>query len=192
MKRRSFLLSFLLTVSMLGLPEPSFGRTVMPTLEALTKGAKVIVVAQVEEVVTVQPENSADASGVRQAVWEKRVATAKVLDVWKGTAGEKVQFRASRTWACDVSTAIAGETVILFLADDPKDSVMAIAYWGIGRLPVENPDGNSTVLLYSNLLTREIKELIGVPKDTFRSYVDVAMFKQQIQQIELGKTARAK
>ena len=164
----------------------------IPTLEALTKNAKVIVVARVEEVVTEQPENPTNASGIREITWEKRVATAKVLDVWKGTAGEKVQFRASKSWTCDVSTAIAGETVILFLVDDPKDSVMAIAYSGIGRLPIENNNGNSTVLLYSSLLTKEIKKLIGVREETFRSHVDVAMFKQQVRQIELENTARAK
>ena len=69
---------------------------------------------------------------------------------------------------------------------------MAIAYSGIGRLSIENNNGDSTVLLYSSLLTKEIKKLIGVPEETFRSSVDVAMFKQQVQQIELENTARAK
>jgi hypothetical protein len=192
MKRRNFLLSLLIAASMLSLPKPALGRSVMPTLEHLTKKAKVIVVAYVEEVVSEQPENSTNPSGVRNIVWEKRVATAQVLDVWKGTAGEKVQFRASPSWTCDSSTAVVGETVILFLVDDPKDSVMVIAYSGIGRLPIENNNGNSTVLLYSSLLTKEIKKLMGIPETIFKSYVDVAMLKNQVQQIELEKTARAK
>jgi len=164
----------------------------MPTLEALTKNAKIIVVAQVEEVATEQPEDTTNTSGIREITWERRVATARVLDVWRGTAGEKVQFRASKSWTCDVSTAVVGETVILFLVDDPKDSVMAIAYSGIGRLPVENNNDNPIVLLYSSLLTKEIKKLIGVPEETFRGNVDVAMFKQQVQRIALENTARAK
>jgi hypothetical protein len=164
----------------------------MPTLEALAKDARIIVVAYIEEVITEQPENRTNASRIREIKEEKRVATARVLEIWKGTAGEKIQFRASRSWTCDVSTAIVGETVILFLVDDPKDSVMAIAYSGIGRLPIENNDGNARVLLYSSLLSKEIKKLIGIPEDTFRSYVDVAEFKQHVQQIMLENTARAK
>jgi hypothetical protein len=191
MKRGNLLPTFLIMILVLSLPNTSLGRSVMPTLEALAKDARVIVVAYIEEVVTEQPENRTNTSGVREITWERRVATARVLDVWKGTAGEKVQFRASKSWTCDVSTAIAGETVILFLVDDPKDSVMAIAYSGIGRLPVENNDGNARVLLYSSLLSKEIKKLIGIPEDTFRSYVDVTMFKQQVQQI-FENTARAK
>lgn len=164
----------------------------MPTLEALAKDAQIIVVAQIEEVVGEQPENPTNTSGIREIKGERRIATARVLEIWKGTAGEKVQFRASKSWTCDVSTAVVGETVILFLVDDPKDSMMAIAYSGIGRLPIENNNGNSTVLLYSSLLSKEIKKLIGVPEDTFRSYVDVAEFKQQVQQIMFKNTAGAK
>jgi hypothetical protein len=192
MKRRNLLLTFLIAISILSLSNPSLGRGVMPTLEALAKDAEIIVVAQIEEVVGEQPENTANASGIRAITWERRVATARVLDIWKGTAGEKVQFRASKSWTCDVSTAVVGETVILFLVDDPKDSVMAIAYSGIGRLPIEDNDGNSRVLLYGPLLSKEIKKLIGIPEDTFRSYVDVTTFKQQVQQIMLNNTARAK
>jgi hypothetical protein len=192
MKRRNLLLTFLIAISILSLSQTSLGRGVMPTLEALAKDAQIIVVAYIEEVVGEQPENTTNTSGVRAITWERRVATARVLETWKGTAGEKVQFRASKSWTCDVSTAVIGETVVLFLVDDPKDSVMAIAYSGIGRLPVENNDGNSRVLLYGSLLSKEMKKLIDVPEDTFRSYVDVTRFKHQVQQIMLENTARAK
>lgn len=190
MKRRNLPQGFLIAILILSLPNPSLGRSVMPTLEALAKNAQIIVVAQIEEVAVEQPENR--TNGIREIAWERRVATARVLDIWKGTAGEKIQFRASKSWTCDVSTAIVGETVILFLVDDPKDSVMAIAYSGIGRLPIENHDGNSRVLLYSSLLSKEIKKLTGIPEDTFRSYVDVASFKQQVQQVMIENTAGAK
>ncbi|HEV2762310.1 MAG TPA: hypothetical protein VGV38_04880 [Pyrinomonadaceae bacterium] len=192
MKRRNLVLSFLLAASLSSLPRPAQGRAVMPSLEALAKSAKVIVVAQVEKVVDETPEGGAGASGVRDLYWERRVASARVLEVWKGTADERVRFRASRTWSCDVSTAVKGETVVLFLVDDPKDTLMAIAYSGIGRLPVVNNEGRPTVHLYRGLLTKEIKKLIGVPEETFASHVDVALLRQQVQQLAQANTSAAK
>lgn len=163
----------------------------MPTLEQLTKNSKLVVVAQVEEIVTEPSAGGGNLSGVREIAWEKRVATARVLEVWKGTiAGETVRFRASKTWTCDVSTAVVGETVVLFLTDDPKDSaVMAIAFNGIGRLPVER----NSILLYSSLLTQEIKARLALAKETFKHPVEISMLKQEVQKMmeeSAGKTQR--
>jgi hypothetical protein len=153
-------------------------RTAMPTLEELTKSAKVIVVARVEAVATEPANEAGKFSGVRELNSERRVATARVLEVWKGSVGEEVQFRASKSWTCDVSTAVVGETVLLFLTDDPKDSAaLAIAFNGIGRLPVER----NSILLYSSLLTKEIKALLALPAETFRHPVEISMLKQQVQ-----------
>lgn len=107
------------------------------------------------------------------------MASARVLEVWKGTAGERVQFRASKSWTCDVTTAVVGETVILFLTTGENPPLMSIAYSGIGRLPVEN----DSVLLYASLLTKEIKRLVGLPEETFRHRVEMGTLKEQVQQI---------
>jgi len=162
----------------------------MPTLEQLTKSAKLVVVARVEEIAPEPRVTDGNFTGVRALNWEKRVATARVLEVWKGTAaGETVQFRASKSWTCDVSTAIMGETVLLFLTDDPKDStVMAIAFNGIGRLPVER----NSILLYSSLLTEEIKALLALPKETFKHPVEVSILKQEVQKMMGESAERAK
>jgi hypothetical protein len=169
----------------LALPKPSVARFAMPTLAELAKNAKVIVVAEVEDIKTEQSVNGSSLSGVRAISWEKRVATARVLEAWKGTAGERVHFRASKSWTCDVSTAVVGERIILFLTDDPKDSnVMAISFHGIGRLPVER----NSVLLYSSLLTKEIKLLLALPEETFKHPVEVSTLKQQVQKM-MGESA---
>ena len=174
-------------VLVLGLSRASFGRPVMPTLQALTRNADLIVMAQVEEVVTEPSLNTSNASGVREITWERRTATAMVLEVWKGTTGERIQFGASKSWTCDVSTAVAGETVILFLTNRENTPVMSIAYSGIGRLPVEN----DSVLLHGSLLTREVKRLLGLPEGTFRHRVEVDRLKEQVQQIA-ERNSRAK
>ncbi|MCM3904942.1 MAG: hypothetical protein ND866_24865 [Pyrinomonadaceae bacterium] len=61
---------------------------------------------------------------------------------------------------------------------------MSVAHSGIGRLPVEN----DSVLLYSSLLTREIKRLLGLPEETFRHRVEVGTLKEQVQQIAEGNS----
>jgi hypothetical protein len=179
MRTKKSLLHILVIALVLGLPGASFGRPVMPSLQALTRAANLIVVAQVKEVVTEPRDNRGDASGLREITWERRTATARVLDVWKGTGVERVQFRASKSWICDVSDAVVGETVILFLTSGESTSVTSIAYSGIGRLPVEH----GSVLLSSSLLTREIKTLLRLPEETFRHRVEVGTLKGQVRQI---------
>jgi len=152
-------------------PETTLSRSVMPTLEGLTRTASLIVVAQVE--------NVTEKDGVK-------VATARVIDVWKGRSEGTVQFRASRSWTCDASTAIPGETVVLFLAGDAQTDVMAIAYSGIGRLRVNDADGMQTVMLYSSLFTKALKQEAGVPQETFKSHVTLAMFKKHVQEVAQG------
>lgn len=157
----------------------------MPTLEQLAKNAKLIVIAQVEGITAEPSGDAGNLSGVREISWEKRVATARVLEVWKGSAGETVQFRASKSWTCDVSTAVVGETIVLFLTDDPKDSaVMAIAFNGIGRLPVER----NSIELYSSLLTKEIKRLLALPEEAFKHSVEISILKQELQKM-MGESA---
>ena len=152
-------------------PEAALSRAVMPTLEGLTRTASLIVVAQVE--------NVTEDGGVR-------VATARVMDVWKGRSKGIVRFRASRSWTCDASTAIPGETVVLFLAGDAQTDVMAIAYSGMGRLPVNDANGTQTVELYSSLFTKALKQEAGLPQETFTGHVTLAMLKKHVQQITQG------
>lgn len=80
----------------------------------------------------------------------QHVATARVLEFWKGrTAAKQLEFIASPGWfACDTSTAHAGETVILFLSQAPGESRPRIAHFGRGRLPVSTIDGAKVAFIY--------------------------------------------
>lgn len=149
-------------------PEATLSRALMPTFEMLTRTASLIVVAQVENVT-----EKGDVS----------IATARVIDVWKGRSAGIVQFRASKSWTCDVSKAIPGETVVLFLAGDAQTVVTAIAYSGIGRLPVNNAECMQTVMLYGSLFTKALKQEAGVPQETFSGQVTLAMLKRHVQQM---------
>jgi hypothetical protein len=147
-------------------PEATFSRAVMPTSEMLTRTATLIVVAQVESVT--------EKGNVR-------IATARVTDVWKGQSAGIVQFRASRSWTCDVSNAIQGETVVLFLVDEAQTGERVIAYSGMGRLPVNKAEGMETVMLSGSLFTKGLKQEAGMPQATFSGHVTLAMFKRHVQ-----------
>ena len=148
--------------------EATFSRALMPTLEMLARSANLIVVAQVESVT--------EKGNVR-------VATARVIDVWKGQSAGIVQFRASRSWTCDVSNAIPGETVLLFLVDDAQRGERAIAYSGMGRLPVNKAEGMETVMLSGSLFTKGLKQEARIPQATFSGNVTLAMLKRHVQQL---------
>ncbi len=178
MKIRNLPFQLLVLILILILPGLSFADAPMPTLESLTKDANLIVIAKVESVTT-EPFQPLDDSSYIEIKGDKQVANAKILDVWKGSLSEKVQFLASPIWECDDSKAFVGETVVLFLRDNSKKPYKMIAYNGIGRLPVVD----SSVLLYNTLLTKEIKSLLGIPTETFQYSVEVKILKQQVLHI---------
>lgn len=157
-------------------PQPISGRPVTPTLEMLTRASTVIVVAQVEEVKQ-QPD--------------MRVATARVLEVWKGTPPEKVHFRASKSWVCDSSHAVVGETIVLFLVGDPG-TVMSIAYSGMGRLTFTDAEGNQTVGLPGYLLSKEAKRELGVAPEKWGGVVELNILKGYVQQLAESPIAKRK
>lgn len=173
MRLRVITICLTITVFTLLWPQPISGRPLSPTLEMLTKASTLIVVAQVEEVKQ-QPD--------------MRVATARVLEVWKGTPPEKVHFRASRSWVCDSSHAVVGETIVLFLGGDPR-TVMGISYSGMGRLPVSNADGKQTVALYGNRLPTELKRQSVAPENP-GGMVELNILKRYVQQLAESPMAK--
>ncbi|BBO24375.1 MAG: hypothetical protein AMXMBFR19_09360 [Chthonomonadaceae bacterium] len=75
------------------------------SLNALAKLSDLILVAEVERV------------ELRAGV---RVARIKTIQFVKGSAECPIAFVAERTWTCDLSTAIAGERVLLYLSSIGK------------------------------------------------------------------------
>ncbi|MDQ6655444.1 MAG: hypothetical protein M3Y80_06500 [Verrucomicrobiota bacterium] len=68
---------------------------------------------------------------------EKSYATAKVVEVWRGTPPPAVEFLAEPACACDISEAQAGETVVLFLVrGQPSRSYLLDASGG-GRMSLQ-------------------------------------------------------
>lgn len=174
MTLRLITICWTITVFTLLWPQPISGRPLSPSLEMLTKASTLIVVAHVEEVKQQQ---------------DMLVATARVLEVWKGTSPEKLYFRASKSWVCDSSHAVVGETVVLFLGGDPR-TVMGISYSGMGRLPVNNADGRQMVL-YGDRVPKELKRQINVAPESPGGMVELKILKRYVKQLlELKRRLR--
>ncbi len=70
-------------------------------------------------------------------------AIARVDEVWKGSPDLELRVNLARRSVCDISTAIKGEQVLLFLERDPASggSDYRIGHEGRGRMPIETIDG---------------------------------------------------
>ncbi len=143
---------------------------------SLVANCELIVVAKVESV-------SGPPDG-------KRYAKAKVTEVWKGTNSSTIEFLASPTWTCDISTAEKDETVLLFLNQGETSQSYEIEHSGHGRLLLRTVAGKSYVAFSPEvILPKGIKTANGPePKwDSFKS-VEVGT----VRALVIGAAKKAK
>jgi hypothetical protein len=119
-------------------------------LDELVEGSDLIVLAEVES--------------VTKPLIGERKATARVLEVWKGSPIETVRFIASPTWTCDISEAVEGETVVLFLAKGDNPRFYTIAHSGRGRMPLRSVDGVTYATLWPEVRLPEGTPTIEGPE----------------------------
>ncbi len=95
-------------------------------------------------------------------------ARADVREIWKGRPENEVGFLASRTWACDVSFAEAGESVVLFLVWSETRGEFVIAMAGRGRMPLHDVQGRSYATIWVNdVLLPEGTPTIDGPEEKY-------------------------
>src|SRR5262249_53707456 len=78
-----------------------------------------------------------------------KVATAQVIETWKGTPLREVRFVASPLWTCDISDAEEGERVVLFLESRKGSPIPTIAHSGRGRMPLREVKGKLYATIWS-------------------------------------------
>jgi hypothetical protein len=137
------------------------------SLEELINQAELIVVAKVEKV-----------SG---PIDNKRYAEAKVTEVWKGAQLETVEFLASPTWACDVSDAVKGETVVLFLIKRKQSRSYQIVHSGRGRMPQRAVGGRLCVDLDEDVRMPDGITAVTSEKNAWVRCVDVPSLKDIVK-----------
>jgi len=70
-----------------------------------------------------------------------KVATARVVETWKGAVAKDVRFVASPTWTCDIAGAREGEKLALFLVSQADSPIMRIVHSGRGRMLLHDVKG---------------------------------------------------
>jgi hypothetical protein len=72
---------------------------------------------------------------------ELRLATAIVREVWKGVPRQQIQLIAGTYDPCDMSSAVVGEVLLVFLAQRGANPGMSILAKGHGRFELTENDG---------------------------------------------------
>jgi hypothetical protein len=120
--------------------------------------------------------------GRRAAV---KVATAHVIEIWKGEKVSELRFLASPTLACDIADAEEGELVVLFLERQKTSSVKAIAHAGRGRMPIREVKGKSYATIWSDdvLLPEGTVTIPGPePKSSFIRSIELSKLKELVRE----------
>lgn len=120
----------LIQVAALGLlgSQPAAGPKVgTMSLEDLTRYSDQIFIGQVEKVFTIEQSKPADVEFSPIASGRPlTIATVRIDKSLKGFAeGSRVQFLATRTWTCDISTAVVGERGLFFLSGNMLSAKLA-------------------------------------------------------------------
>jgi hypothetical protein len=113
-------------------------------LKEFVAGSELIVLATVTKIEDGPPELQPKEPYLPPI----KVATAQILETWKGTPVREVRFIASPTWQCDMSHAEKGEKVVLFLTGE-KGSPIMTTHWGRGRMPIREVEGKSYATFYN-------------------------------------------
>jgi hypothetical protein len=104
-------------------------------LKDLAAQSDLIVVARVTRV----EDGPADLQPAGDEFPPVKVATAQIIETWKGDKFREIRYIASPTWPCDLASAEKGERVVLFL-EGSKESPYRIAHVGRGRMPLHDAD----------------------------------------------------
>ncbi len=152
---------------------PSLARAMVAPIKfhELVANSEVIVVAQVTKI---------DIRGK-----DEEIATARVVQTWKGTPGAEVRFLASPTWTCDISDAEIGEHVVLFLTRSKDSAILIIAHSGRGRMPLREVEGKSYATIWADdvILPEGTSTLPGPkPEYDFIKSIDISVLKKMVRQ----------
>jgi hypothetical protein len=137
--------SLLTTVAVVVLPTPAAARVAPMTLKELVGFSDIIVLATVTRVEDGPAGLNYGEHGPDEGA--DKVATARVLEVWKGNPRPEARYMASRSWVCDTARANVGERVVLFLSRSSVVPFLVIAHSGRGRMPLRDVGPVTLVIL---------------------------------------------
>ena len=162
---KSPLIALLLAVAPLATPiAPAEVRSI--TLSKLAVQSELIVVAQVNKLV------------VRT---EGTFASATPLECWNGVAKGDIEFIVSSTFVCDISKAVPGERVVLFLSAGDSGR-LSITHYGRGRMPLVTLAGRDIATYWGGVILPEGAPVVTVSKSggPYSKGVELGEFKRLV------------
>jgi hypothetical protein len=149
-------------------------------LKRLVAQSDMIVVARVTKV----EDGRADVKTEDDRFFPRvKVATAEVIETWKGTPLREVRYVASPLWTCDISDAEMGERVVLFLRSRKGSPIMMIAHSGRGRMPLREVEGKTYATCWDEVaLPKGTTTIPGSePKYSFIRSVELTTLKELVR-----------
>jgi len=119
-------------IVLMSFPAVTSARVTEIALNGLVARSDLIVLAKVRKV----EDGPADIKAECDQFPPVKVATAQVIETWKGSPVREIRYVASPLWTCDISDAEKGERVVLFLGIRKGSPIMMIAHSGWGRMPL--------------------------------------------------------
>ncbi len=151
------------------------------TLKELVVRSDVIVLAKV---LTVE-DGPTDIKAESDRFPPVKVATAQVIETWKGSAARDVRYVASPLQTCDISDAKKGERVVLFLKNRNGSPILMIAHLGRGGMPLREVGGKTYATLWTEdvLLPKGTATISGPePKYSFIRSVELSKLKELVRE----------
>jgi hypothetical protein len=164
----------------MSLPGVVWAEVVEIPLQKLVAQSDLIVVARVTKV----EDGPADVKTEDDRFFPRvKVATAEVIETWKGTPLREVRYVASPLWTCDISDAEKGERVVLFLGSRKGSPIMMIAHSGRGRMPLREVEGKTYATFWDEVeLPKGTATIPGPePKYSFTRSVELTKLKELVR-----------
>jgi hypothetical protein len=127
------------------------GKVSMVEFKDLAARSDLIVIATVSKV----EDGPASLKGIDTGMPALKVATAQVVETWKGEPVREIRYVASPSWVCDTSFAKKGERVVLFLEKVKDSPFLTITHAGRGRMPHHDVKGRTYATLQDEVVLPE-------------------------------------
>jgi hypothetical protein len=136
------------TVAAISVPSVMRAKVREVEFKDLAARSDLIVVATVSKV----EDCPANLERVDPGMPALKVATARVIETWKGAPVREVRYVASPSWVCDTSDAKKGERVVLFLARRKDSRFLSITHAGRGRMPLREVGAKTYAALHDEVI----------------------------------------
>lgn len=150
-------------------------------LKQLVASSDLIVLAKVLKVEDGPTDIKAESDGFPPV----KVATAQVVETWKGSPVREVRYVASPLWTCDIADGEKGEQVVLFLESRRSSGIMMIAHSGRGRMRLREVEGKTHATLWTDdvLLPKGTPTIPGPePKYSFIRSVELSKLRELVRE----------